>query len=538
MVLVPGVVRYTYGMNRILRRANVKLSLGNAAFLLASSSFLGVILGVIRTKAINSNFNNFMSGAYFAAFKIPDLIYIAFASGAISVAFMPVLTDKLGKGNRKGAWQLTSYVLNAMALVTFVMSLLLIIFARPLLEHVIAPGFSPERLDVATSVMRLVAINPLVFSIVSVLASVQQAMGRFFFFAIAPLFYNISIIASIYIFQDNIGIVGLGVGVAIGSLLNLAVVSLGMIGLNFKHSLRINLRDKSLRQVMTAVPPRSINQGITQINTIAETRFASRISISAVTNFENALVLHNAPVRLIGVAISTAAFPRFTERLSQGRPDLFRKEFMGVLKAMIWIAVPVVAASYFGRDYLARIIFSNDNREIAIIFGFLSISMFFRTIYSVITRYFYAQKDTKTPLYVSLFTIAFNVYLAYRLSRADAYGVSGLAIAASTTAALEVMTLLFIMKKRDHKMFDLDFFKGLMSILATAAFVSVGAFFFSIFLPLKPTDVSVILYVKISIIGLLTIALHIFVSWILGVEESKPVTAKIKKIILRPVKIN
>ena len=524
-------------MNRILRRANVKLSLSQAAFLLASSSLLGVLLGIIRTKAINSNFNNFMSGAYFAAFKVPDMIYIALASGALSVAFLPVLSDKLGKGNRKGAWQLTSYVINSMAIITFVMSLILIIFARPILEHVIAPGFSDERLDVAASIMRLVAINPLVFSISSVLASVQQAMGRFFFFAMAPIFYNLSIIVSIYVFKDGIGIVGLGVGVAIGAVLNLLVVSLGMIGLNFKHHLRINLRDKSLRQVMVAVPPRSINQGITQINTIAETRFASRISIGAVTNFENALVLHNAPVRLIGVAISTAAFPHFTERLAQGRPDLFRKEFMAVLRAMIWIATPVIAASYFGRDYLARIIFANDNREIALIFGFLAVSMFFRTIYSVITRYFYAQKDTKTPLYVSLVTIALNVYLAWTLSQADSYGVSGLAIAASTTAAIEVTTLLVIMKKRDHKMFDLDFFKSMVGILSVAAFVSVGAFLFSVILPLKPTDVSVILYVKIGLIGLMTIALHIAVSALMGIEEAKPVIEKIKKIVLRPVKI-
>lgn len=524
-------------MNRLLRKANSRLSLGNAAFLIASSSLMGTVLGILRTKLINANFNNFSTGAYFAAFKIPDFIFFTLASGALSVAFLPVLSDKLAKGNRRDAWLLTSYVINALAIVMFFVSLLLILFPRPILEYLIVPGFSDERLDIAASIMRLVAINPLVFSIASVLSSVQQAVGRFFFFAIAPIFYNLSIIVSIYLFRDSMGVVGIGVGVAIGAILNLIIVSFGMIGLNYRHRLKINFKNKSFRQVMFALPPRSIDQGITYINSIVQTRFASRISIDAVTNLENAYLLHNAPITLIGLAIGTAAFPRFTERISQGRPDLFRKEFLSVLRAMIWISIPVIAASYFSRDYLARIIFARDNREIALIFGFLSIGIFFRTIYSIISRYFYAQKDTVTPLIVTVLVIVLNIFLAWNLSKPEAYGVAGLAIAASSVAILEVAVLLAIMIYREPKLFNLEFLKSLTTIASVGAFVFVGAFLFDSIFPLQTADQGFVLLVKLGIIGFLTAALHLFLSWLFKVEEAKPVVRKLQKAILRPIKL-
>ena len=524
-------------MNRILNRANVKLSLSSAAFLIAGSSVVGIVLGIVRTKLINANFNNFSTGAYFAAFKIPDFIFFTLAAGALSVAFIPVISDKLSTGNRQQAHLITSYVLNVVSIVMFVLSLTLIVFPRPILEYIIAPGFSPERLEIAAHIMRLVALNPLIFSISSILASYQQAIGRFFFFALAPLLYNLSIIASIYIFKDSMGIVGLGVGVAIGSALSFLIISLGMFGVNFRHTFKINFRDKSLRQVLRALPPRSADQGITYINSIVQTRFASLVSIDAVTNFENALLLYNAPINLIGFAISTAAFPRFTQRLSQGRPDLFKKEFLVVLRTMVWLTIPVVAVSYFARDYMARIIFARDNREIAIIFGFLCIGIFFRILYSIISRFYYAQKDTITPLLVTILVIILNVILAYKLSRPDAYGTAGLAITASLVSVIEVVILLAVMVWRDHRLFHKQFLKGLLKVLLVGSLSVLAAFILVNWLPLDGNDAGLILLVKVGLIGTLTLVAHVLVSWLFKIDEARAVVRRVKKTIWRPIKV-
>ena len=190
-------------MNRFLRKANKRISLGSAAALLAGTSFLGIFLGILRTKLINANFNVFTSDAYFAAFKIPDFIFFTLASGAIGVAFLPILSDQLQK-SKQGAWDVTSYILNFLGFFALVASVILLIFADPLMKYIVAPGFSPQQLDLSVSVMRIVSVNIFIFSIATILSTVQQAVGRFFFIAIAPLFYNTSIILSIFIFRIKI----------------------------------------------------------------------------------------------------------------------------------------------------------------------------------------------------------------------------------------------------------------------------------------------------------------------------------------------
>jgi putative peptidoglycan lipid II flippase len=524
-------------MNRFINRANTRLSLSSAAFLLIAASGVGTVLGVVRTSLINANFNGFSASAYFAAFKIPDFIFFTLATGALGVAFMPVLADKLSKGNRQQAWDFASSVLNTIAIITFFLSLISMIFARPLLHYVVARGFPPEQLDLAVSVMRIVSINPFLFSISTLLTSVQQTVGRFFFFAIAPLFYNISIIVAIVLLNKQLGVVAVGVGVVVGAVLQLLVAGVGMIGLRYRYSLKINTKDKDYRKVMSVLPARSIDQGIDYINSIFETSYASGISRVAVANYENAMLLHNAPTMLIGTAISSAAFPRFTERIAQGRSDLFKKEFLQVLRAMIWIALPVVIVCYFEREYLARLISKRENNEIALIFGALSVAIFFRTLYAIISRFFYAQKDTMTPLVVSIVTIIANIFLAYELSRPNAFGIVGLAIAQSIVATFEVIVMLIIMIIKNKRLFNMEFVRSILWIFSASGFTLMVTYLGVNLLPLNTSDRGVAIFSKVILIGLMAVTTHVFISWLLKISEAQPVVDKLKKYILRPIKI-
>jgi putative peptidoglycan lipid II flippase len=523
-------------MNRILSRANKRLSLGSAAFLLSATTLIGTILGILRTKLINANFINFESDAYFAAFKIPDLVFFTLASGALGVAFLPVLSERLQK-NKQSAWDVTSYILNALAIVAFIASIVIIIFAEPLLKYIVAPGFTPEQLELSVAIMRIISVNIFLFAISTVLTTLQQAVGRFFFMAIAPLFYNGCIILSIYIFGDKIGIVGLGIGVAIGAILQLLVVCIGLIGIGFNYKPRIDFKNKNFLEVIRILPARSVDQGIDYINSIVETRFASKLSIGAVTNYENALLLHNAPIMLIGTSISTAAFPRLTDRLAQGRTDLFRKEFIRVLRIMIWIAVPTVIIAYFARGYLARIIFARSNREIALIFGFLCIAILFRILYTIISRYFYAYKDTKTPLYVSLFVIALNIVLAYNLAQPDAYGVVGLALAQAIVAITEIVILVSIMIKRDRKIFDKYFIGFLGKLASVTGFTVIAGYLLVQFLPLSLADQGFVISIKLLFIAGIIYSVHTLISYSFGLVEAETVINRLRRSISKPLKI-
>lgn len=527
-----------------------RLSISNVAALLIATSLVGQLLGILRTKLVNANFPTTgpeSTDAYFAAFNVPDFFFFTLAAGALGVAFMPVLSDRLYKGDRRGVWELSTSLLNLLAIVMGVVGVIMFVFAEPLIKHVVAPGLSPEQLDNAAIIMRFLAFNPLLFSLSGVLTSTQQTLGRFFFFALAPLFYNLAIIVSALVFSQapghnggplELGLKGLGLGAAIGAVLQLLIVMAGLYKLGFHWKPHINWKSSDFKTILRNLPPRSLDQGIDQVNSIVETRIASSLGSGAVTYYNNAFILSTAPIMLLGTAISTAAFPRLNARLSQGRPDLFRKDFLMVLRAMIWLTAPVVVVSFFARGYLARLIYSNGSPEIAIIFGFLTAAIFFRIVYAIVSRWFYAQKDTKTPLYVSLLAIALNIILAYSLARPTAYGVAGLALAQSIVAAVEVLFLGVIMLIRDHKLFDIEFWGGVWKIISVTGFSVVAGFIMISLYPLGINDRGFFtLGSKLMLISAVTFAVHVAVSSLFGLEEARPVIRRLKSIILKPIKV-
>jgi putative peptidoglycan lipid II flippase len=511
------------------------------ATLLIGSSLIGQVLGFMRTKMVSANFPSTGpqgTDAYFAAFNIPDFFFFTLAAGALGVAFMPVLTDRLQKGDRKGMWELSASLMNLLAIVMGVVGLVIFVFAETLIHYVVAPHLTPAQLHNAVIIMRLICFNPLLFTLSGVLTATQQTLGRFFFYAVAPLFYNASIIASILIFRHNIGLVGLGIGALAGGILQLGVVVIGLYGTKFHWHPKIAWRSKDFRTILYNLPPRSLDQGIDQIENIVETNIASHLGQSFISFYNYAYTMQTAPILLIGTAISTAAFPRLNQRLSQGRPDLFRKDFLRILRAMIWVTMPVVVVSYFARGYLARIIFGSNAPEIAVIFGFLTVAILFRTIYTIVSRWFYAQKDTKTPLFVSIFTIGLNIFLAVTLSRPTEYGVVGLALAQSIVSMVEVFILFTIMIWRDHKLIDMNFFGGLGRIVSVTGFTVVAGSITAALFPLGINDRGITtLGTKLFFIALVVGGVHVAVSSLFGLEEVRPIFRRLKQLILKPISI-
>lgn len=538
-------------MNRFINRANKRISLGSAATLLIVSSMLAQVLGFLKLKLINANFPQFgdnSTDAFFAAFKIPDFFYFTLAAGALGVAFMPFIADRLAKGDKKGAFDLSNSLLTLLAIVMGIVGVIIFIFAPHLISLLLDPSNrSPEQIDNGTTIMRLIAFNPLIFAVSAIFVSVQQAFGRFFFYAITTLFYNISIITAAIVFSTasghnggpwNLGIVGLGLGALGGALLQLLVSIFGFIGLRYRYRARINWKNEDFRQMLKQLPPRSIDQGIDSLNSIVETKLAGGLGEAKITYYENAYALHTAPILLIGTTISTAAFPRLNDRLAQGRSDLFRRDFLRIMQVIVWIIVPIVVVAYFARGYLARLVFGDEAPAIALILGFFAGAIFFRTIYTLMSRWFYSRKDTKTPLYVSLFAIALNIVLAYVLSRPSNYNVSGLAMAQSIVAFAEVVILSFIMIYRDKKLLDPQFWKSILMIMSVTGFTVLAGYSMVHMFPLETSNKGFMqLGTKLVGITLVTFFVHIMVSVAFGLEEAQAVLNKVKRIILKPIQI-
>jgi putative peptidoglycan lipid II flippase len=528
----------------VVAKANLKLTIQLAAILLAGSTLLSSALGLYRERFLNGlYYDTYKVGldAYTVAFTVPDFMFFILVSGALSVTFIPVFNQRLASGNKKSAWELSTSMVNFMSLVTLVASILIIIFAEPLVRYVVGPGLDESGRNLAISMMRVIAVNPFLFAVATVIASMQQAVGRFTFYALAPTIYNVGIIIGATFFTNGInifgwqifegGIMGVALGVVLGSILQLMVSSIGLMGLGFDYRFKIYWKNKGFRKVLTLLPARSLDQGADYLNSIVETNIASRMAAGTVRAYQQATTLHMVPINLIGVAISTAAFPKMTEHLSQGRPDLFKQDLQIILRVIVWLALPVATVAYFTRGYLVNFIKNGGDSLIAGLLGALVVAILFRSIYHIAARSFYAQQDTKTPLYISIFAIGLNIALAIWFTTTLKMGPYGLAWAQSIVAAIEVAILFVIMAGRIPGLFDMVFVHALGRMVSATGFMALICYVTVQFFQLQSADQSFLAtFPKFGVIVAVSGLAYLWFSKLLKLSEADPVISKIKSI--------
>ena len=541
-----GRVRST--VTKINQRLNVKL----AATIMASSTLLSSLLGFFRDRLLNSAYmpseNGALAGypvgldAYTAAFMVPDFMFAVLVSGALSVTFIPVFNERWVKGNKQSAWQISSSMINFMALITMAASVLIIIFADPLMKYLIAPGLSESGHALAVSMMQVIAVNPFIFAVAAVIASIQQAVGRFMFCALAPMLYNVGIIIGTVWFTGGVnlfgwqifdgGIMGVALGVVLGSFLQLIVSAVGLAGLGFDYNFKIYWRNKGFRKVLSLLPARSVDQGMDYVVSLVEVNLASRLVDGTVRAYQQALTLHMMPINLIGVAISNAAFPQLTEHLGEGRNDLFQKDLRSLLRIIFWMALPVSVVIFFTRGYVVHFIRNGGNQLIAGILGCLVVAILFRTIYHMAARAFYARQDTKTPLYISIFSITLNIILAIVLSMVLKMGAYGLAWAQSTVAVLEVVVLLAVMNRQMPKLFDMTFVRAIFKMIIAGTITGVVCYIAVLIMPFRYHDDSFFsAFPKFVIISLVSFGAYAAASKWLKLPEIDPILARLKKVL-------
>ena len=541
-----GRVRST--VTKINQRLNVKL----AATILAGSTLLSSLLGFFRDRLLNSAYmpseNGALAGypvgldAYTAAFMVPDFMFAVLVSGALSVTFIPVFNERWVKGNKQSAWQISSSMINFMALITMAASVLIIIFADPLMKYLIAPGLSESGHALAVSMMQVIAVNPFIFAVAAVIASIQQAVGRFMFCALAPMLYNVGIIIGTVWFTGGVnlfgwqifdgGIMGVALGVVLGSFLQLIVSAVGLAGLGFDYNFKIYWRNKGFRKVLSLLPARSVDQGMDYVVSLVEVNLASRLADGTVRADQQALTLHMMPINLIGVAISNAAFPQLTEHLGEGRNDLFQKDLRSLLRIIFWMALPVSVVIFFTRGYVVHFIRNGGNQLIAGILGCLVVAILFRTIYHMAARAFYARQDTKTPLYISIFSITLNIILAIVLSMVLKMGAYGLAWAQSTVAVLEVVVLLAVMNRQMPKLFDMTFVRAIFKMIIAGTITGVVCYIAVLIMPFRYHDDSFFsAFPKFAIISLVSFGAYVAASKWLKLPEIDPILARLKKVL-------
>lgn len=531
----------------VVSMANAKLSIKAAAVILASSTLVSALLGIFRDRWLNSMYyDTYPAGldAYTAAFTVPDFLFFLITSGALAVTFIPIFNQRLVSGNKKSAWELSASLINLLAIISLIASVLIMVFADPLVRYIVAPGLNESSMSLAINMMRVIAINPFLFSISTVLSSMQQAVGRFVFYAIAPALYNIGIIIGILGFTNGInifgwqifegGIMGVALGVVFGAILQLIVSIIGLVGIGFEYEFKIYWKNQGFRKVLKTLPVRSIDQGIDYITSIMNTNLASHMGEQSIRAFQQASSLHSMPVNLIGVAISTAFFPKLSEEAGRKNEEKFRETLRSALRMIVWISLPISIVAFFARGYVVNFIKNGGDPKIASVLACMIVAIFTQSLYHIVARGYYAKQNTRTPLIISIVAFIVQVIAAIGLSWLG-FGPEGLAHAVSISALFEVAVLLwFENRDMDRKLLTKDFWYAMLKMTFASVVTGLVSYAMTKLLPLRSTDNSFLeTFPKFCIITLVSALVYVFTCLVLRVEEVKPVIAKIKQVLFK-----
>lgn len=533
----------------VVALANTKLPIQFAALFLSGSTFISAILGIFRDRLLNSYYlGTYPTGidAYTAAFTIPDFMFFILVSGALSVSFIPVFNQRLATGNKRSAWELSSSILNIMALATLLASILIMIFAGPLVRYVVGPGLDEPGTILAINMMRVIAINPFLFAIATVLSSIQQAVGRFIFYALAPALYNIGILIGINVFTGGInlfgcqifdgGIMGVALGVVFGAILQVIVSIIGLFGLGFDYEFKIHWKNLGFKSVLRMLPARSLDQGIDYVNAIVSTNLSSQMGAGSLRSYQQATSLHQMPINLIGTAIATAFYPQLTEDLTAKDSQKFLHSLRTALRMIIWISLPVSVVTFFTRGYIVNFIKNGGDPVIAGVLGMLVIAIFTRSVFQIIVRGFYAKQNTKTPFIVSVFAIGITILLACWFSWIG-MGPEGLGLAQSIGSIIEIFILMLLLQNNySGKLLNREFWTSFRKMLVASIITGCIAYSMTKFFPLLAKDDSFLAtFPKFCLIVTVSGLAYLISGYFLDIEEVVPVTRKIKKALFRNV---
>ena len=524
---------------KLLDRANQRNTVGMAAFLISMSYLASRLLGLFRDRLLASHFGvGAQLDAYTAAFRLPELLFTLLVSGAFAVAFIPVLSEHLVKDDREEAWNLTSSLLTLLVVGTVAVAVVLFLLADPI-TYLVAPGFhDPTRHHFTVEMTRIMLATPVLFAISSVLGSVQQAFHRFVVFALASLFYNVGIIFGIIVLSPHLGIYGVAWGVVAGAGLQALLQILGMAGLGYRYTVRFKTKAQNVRRVLALMVPRSIDQGIDQINYLVETIIGSSLAKGSLASYYFANNLKNVPMALIASAVTTATFPRLAAKAAEGEKRELFADFVQIFRLILFLTLPTAVAAIFLRGFIVRLLFGFGSSTTAATLGWFAGAIIFQSLFMLVARVYYAMQDTKTPLLTSMAAIVINTVAAFGLSRT--FGVIGLAQAASLSAAFETLLLLVILRRRHGRMTEERVMSALGPMLVSTA-VMAAAIYAAVhwWLPLYANERGLVVvgprFLLLLVVG--TVA-YMLPSLLLKVREAHDIWGRLRDLMAKSLSLN
>lgn len=428
-------------------------SIAAAAVIISLAGVASRVLGLFRDRILAGQFGaGDTLDAYYAAFRVPDLMYNLMIVGALSAAFIPVFTELVANENEQEAWKLSSGILSLQILFTGLISIILVILA-PQLMHLITPGYSGEKMELTVTLTRIMFLSPFLLGISGILGGALVSFKKFLIYSLAPIFYNAGIIIGALFLVKPFGPVGLAWGVVLGALLHLMIQypAVKFSGFSFQPMFFDAWRNDSVRKVLKLMVPRTLTIAVSQINFTIITIFASTLSAGSLAVFNFANNIQSAPLGLFGISFAIAVFPTLSSYSAKKQSAKFIDAFSRTFRQILFFVIPLSMFLFVLRAQTVRVLlgtgkFNWDNTILTFqVLGLMALSLFAQSLLPLLTRAFYAIQNTKIPLAIAIVSEAVNLLLVVLLIKS--HGVFGLAVAFSVSSVVNMFLLLIYLRK-------------------------------------------------------------------------------------------
>ncbi len=395
--------------------------LHEAAYLLGVFALLSQILGFFRDRLLASNFGaGQILDMYYAAFRVPDLIFIWSASMVSLSVLIPFLSNRRDE-SKEAARVFLSSVFSAFFLFIVVVSVVAF-WCAPTLIGMLFPGFNGEVVTETVFLTRIMLLQPIFLGISNLFASVTQLERRFFVYAISPILYNVGLIVGVFALYPLMGLAGLAWGVVLGSLLHLGIQIPVMMNTGMMP--RFCIPDWGLiKKVLMVSLPRTLALSLQNITILLLTALGSLLGIGSIAIFNLSWNLQSVPLAIVGASYSLAAFPTLAGLWTKGEKGVFISTLSTAMRHVLFWSMPALVLFVVLRAQIVRTVLGsgafdwNDTRLTAAALALFAVSVVAQSISLLFTRGYYAAGKTRTPLLVAVGGALLTICSAFLFSK-------------------------------------------------------------------------------------------------------------------------
>ena len=434
-------------------------------------------LGWLRVVVVGTTFGAGPElDAFYAAFRLPDLVFNLVATGALTAALVPPIAALLATGRSQRAWRVASSISVLVAVASAVFGVVLLVWA-PQLVGVLAPGFGPARTALTVELVRIMSFGPLLLALGAVVTSVLNATGRFAASMAGPISYNIVTITAAILLPPFIGVRGLAVGTVLGAAAFLLVQLVPLWRVGFRFTRHISFREPEERDAAVNLLPRAYGLGVGQLQLIIATTLASGLAFGSVAAFAIAFTVYTIPVLTLAVPLGVVALPALTARFARGERGDYAALFAQTLRLMLFAMLPIAGVGIVLRTELVTILFNYgkfDVRAVTMtsnVLLFLLIGLTADALNVLLVRAVYARGGTWVPVASGTAQLAVTAVLGVAL--VGPFGLAGIG-AAFAAAAWTETTILFISAAMTPGVVDVGLVARGAALFLAAAVVATG----------------------------------------------------------------